>query len=201
MRTSLLPLPLVSLTVWFFGDRIHRRFESIQAQFAEISARVQENLSGVRLVRAYASESREVESFREMNQEYLERNQRLIRVWGVFYPLLAFLSGLAALLALYLGGREVVRGRISLGQFVAFTSLATTLAATLGGSGAQIFLRDTQANTTSLVSQAAVGGNAGNGASSQPTISADGGFTAFSSVSTNLGAAGGNPQIYVRALH
>jgi len=86
------------------------------------------------------------------------------------------------------------------GQFVAFTSLATTLASTLGGSGSQIFLRDTQANTTSLVSQDAVGSSGGNGASSQPTISADGGFVAFSSFSTNLGAAGGNQQIYVRAL-
>ena len=86
------------------------------------------------------------------------------------------------------------------GQVVAFTSLATNLAATLGGSGTQIFLRDTQANTTTLVSQTAVGGNAGNGASSQPTMSANGGFAAFSSVSTNFGAAGGNQQIYVRAL-
>ena len=118
---SLLPLPLVSLTVWFFGDRIHRRFEAIQAQFAELSARVQENLSGVRVIRAFAAEGREVETFREMHQEYLDRNQRLIRVWGVFYPMLGFLSGLAALLALYLGGREVVGGRITLGQFVAFT--------------------------------------------------------------------------------
>ncbi len=118
---SLLPLPLVSLTVWFFGDRIHRRFEAIQAQFAEISARVQENLSGARVIRAFTSEAREVDAFRDMNQEYLARNQRLIQVWGVFYPMLGFLSGLAALLALYLGGREVVRGRITLGQFVAFT--------------------------------------------------------------------------------
>ena len=118
---SLLPLPLVSLTVWFFGERIHRRFERIQQQFAEISARVQENLSGVRVVRAFTREPAEVEAFAEMNREYVERNQRLIRVWGVFYPLLGFLSGLAALLALYLGGREVVRGHISLGSFVAFT--------------------------------------------------------------------------------
>ncbi|MEK7824259.1 MAG: ABC transporter ATP-binding protein [Candidatus Eisenbacteria bacterium] len=118
---SLLPLPLVSLTVWFFGDRIHRRFEAIQAQFADLSARVQENLSGVRVIRAFTGEAREVEAFREMNQEYLVRNQRLIRVWGVFYPVLGFLAGLAALLALYLGGREVVGGRITLGQFVAFT--------------------------------------------------------------------------------
>ena len=118
---SLLPLPLVSLAVWFFGERIHRRFERIQAQFADISARVQETLSGMRVIRAFTREAAEVEAFREMNREYVERNQRLIRVWGVFYPLLGFLSGLAALVALYAGGREVVRGRISLGSFVAFT--------------------------------------------------------------------------------
>jgi len=118
---SLLPLPLVSLTVWFFGDRIHRRFERVQAQFADISARVQENLSGVRVVRAFTREAAEVETFGGMNREYVDRSQRLIQVWGVFHPLLGFLSGLAALLALYLGGREVVRGHISLGSFVAFT--------------------------------------------------------------------------------
>ena len=118
---TLLPLPLVSLTVWFFGDRIHRRFEQIQAQFADISARVQENLSGVRVIRAFTREAREVEVFRGMNHEYLLRNRQLIHVWGVFYPLLGFLSGVAALLALYLGGREVVLGHISLGSFVAFT--------------------------------------------------------------------------------
>jgi ATP-binding cassette, subfamily B, multidrug efflux pump len=118
---SLLPLPFVSLTAWIFGERIHRRFERIQAQFAELSTRVQENLSGVRVIRAFAREHEEVETFHALNVEYLARSERLIRVWGIFYPLLAFLSGLAALLALYLGGREVVHGHISLGQFVAFT--------------------------------------------------------------------------------
>jgi Tol biopolymer transport system component len=86
------------------------------------------------------------------------------------------------------------------GSFVAFTSAASNLAPIPGASGTQIFSRDTQANTTTLVSQTAVGGNAGNGASSQPTMSANGGFVAFSSFSTNLGATGGNQQIYVRAL-
>jgi len=87
------------------------------------------------------------------------------------------------------------------GQYVAFTSLATNLAPIPpGGSGAQIYLRDTQANMTSIVSQTAIGGNAGNGASSQPTMSDNGGFVAYSSLSTNLGALGGNQQIYVRAL-
>jgi ATP-binding cassette subfamily B multidrug efflux pump len=118
---SLLPLPLVSLTVWYFGDRIHRRFEEIQARFSALSARAQENLAGVRVVRAFAREEQELEDFRALNRGYLEHNLQLIHASGLFYPALAFLSGLAALLVLYLGGREVVAGRITLGQFVAFT--------------------------------------------------------------------------------
>lgn len=118
---ALLPLPIMSLSVWFFGDRIHRGFEAVQAQFAQISARVQENLSGVRVVRSFAREDRELEEFASLNQQYLEKNFGLIRTWGFFHPWLAFLSGLAALLALYVGGREVIRGRITLGEFVAFT--------------------------------------------------------------------------------
>ncbi len=85
------------------------------------------------------------------------------------------------------------------GRFVALTSLATTLAPTPGGSGTQIFLRDTQTNTTTLVSQDA-GGNAGDGASSQPTMSAAGGFVAFVSKSTSLVTGVSGQQIYVRAL-
>jgi len=118
---SLLPLPLVSFSVWYFGDRIHRRFEEIQAHFAGLSARVQENLAGVRVVRAFAREAGEIEDFRAINGEYLKKNLGLIRTSGVFYPALGFLSGLAALLGLYLGGREAMAGRITLGQFVAFT--------------------------------------------------------------------------------
>jgi ATP-binding cassette, subfamily B, multidrug efflux pump len=118
---ALLPLPLVSLTVWYFGDRIHHRFEEIQAYFSSLSAHAQENLAGVRVVRAFTREGRELEDFRTLNQGYLERNLQLIHTSGLFYPMLAFLSGLAALLVLYLGGREVVAGRITLGQFVAFT--------------------------------------------------------------------------------
>ncbi|TMQ68998.1 MAG: ABC transporter ATP-binding protein [Candidatus Eisenbacteria bacterium] len=126
---SLLPLPIVTLMVWTFGDQIHRRFESIQGHFAGISARVQENLAGVRVVRSYAREAHEIEAFRVLNEEYARRNLELIRVSnlelirvsGVFHPALAFLSGLAALIALYVGGRDVMTGRITLGQFVAFT--------------------------------------------------------------------------------
>jgi ATP-binding cassette subfamily B protein len=118
---ALLPLPIMSLSVWFFGDRIHRGFEAVQAQFALLSARVQENLSGVRVVRSFAREDRELEEFGTLNRDYLDKNFGLIRHWGFFHPWLAFLSGLAALLALYVGGREVIKGHITLGAFVAFT--------------------------------------------------------------------------------
>ncbi len=119
---SLLPLPFVSLAVGVLGERIHRRFEAIQAHFATISARVQENLAGVRVVRAFARERGELEDFQALNREYLDRNLALISTSGLLNPGLAFLGGLAALLALYLGGRQVVAGHITLGQFVAFTA-------------------------------------------------------------------------------
>jgi ATP-binding cassette subfamily B protein len=82
---------------------------------------VQENLAGVRVVRAFAREGGEMDAFRELNREHLRRNTRLIQTSGLFHPSLGFLSGLAALLGLYLGGREVIAGHITLGEFVAFT--------------------------------------------------------------------------------
>ena len=118
---SLLPLPLVSLAVWLFGERIHRRFEEIQAHFATLSAKVQESLAGVRVVRAFTREDRELAEFGGLNHEYLRKNLALISTSGLLNPALTFLSGLAALLALYFGGRLVVAERITLGQFVAFT--------------------------------------------------------------------------------
>lgn len=118
---SLLPLPLVPLSVWYFGDRIHRRFEQVQQRFAGLSALVQENLAGLRVVRAFAHERRERERFAALNEDYRAENVALIRTSGLFQPSLALLAGLGALIVLWAGGREVMTGRITLGQFVAFT--------------------------------------------------------------------------------
>jgi len=118
---SLLPLPLVSLSVWWFGDRIHRRFERVQERMAELSAHVQENRAGLRVVRAFGVEGRTSERFDALSEDYRGGHLDLIRVSGVFQPSLAFWSGVGALLAIWLGGREVIASRITLGQFVAFT--------------------------------------------------------------------------------
>jgi ATP-binding cassette subfamily B protein len=118
---SLLPLPFISLAMWFFGERIHRGFDRIQEQFARISARAQENLAGIRAVRALAREERETREFHRLCAEHLDRQAALVDLSSLFHPSLALLSGLAALLALYFGGRHVIAREITLGQFVAFT--------------------------------------------------------------------------------
>ncbi len=124
---ALLPLPLVSVSVRVFGQAIHRRFEKIQEQLSEISAVAQEALAGVRVVRAYRQEAAELERFRLANLEYLDRNRGLIKLQGFFYPSMSLFLGLGALLVLWLGSREVIRGRITIGEFVAFNSYLVML--------------------------------------------------------------------------
>ena len=114
------PVPAVTLVVIYFGRRIHDRFERIQAMFSELSARVQENLSGMRVVKAYAQEEAEIAQFRAASQEFVRHNIGLVKLWGMFYPLLQVLIGLAFVIVLWMGGLAVDAGRISLGSFVAF---------------------------------------------------------------------------------
>jgi ATP-binding cassette subfamily B multidrug efflux pump len=119
---ALVSVPLVALAVKYFGGIIHRRFEKIQEAFSEISARVQENLSGVRVIKAFTQEQTEIEEFRRLNQGYIHKNLQLIRVWGLFYPVLGTLLGLGGVFVLWYGGREVIAGRMTLGDFVAFNA-------------------------------------------------------------------------------
>jgi ATP-binding cassette subfamily B protein len=125
---SLVPLPFVSLSVKLFGSAIHKRFEQIQAQLSEVSAVAQESLSGVRVVRAYRQEAAELDRFRLANEEYLRRNRRLIFLQGFFFPSMGFFLGLGSLLVLWLGSREVIGGRMTVGEFVAFNAYLTMLA-------------------------------------------------------------------------
>jgi ATP-binding cassette, subfamily B, multidrug efflux pump len=124
---AFLPLPLASIVIQYFGHKIHDRFERIQAQFSEISARAQENFSGARVIRAYAQEKPETALFEKSNQEYLARSLPLARLTGMLWPTLEIMLGLAIVLVLWLGGREVILNRLSLGQFVAFNTYMVQL--------------------------------------------------------------------------
>ncbi len=117
---AFLPLPIVSVTIQYFGRRIHQRFERIQAMFSDISARAQENFSGVRVIRAYVQEEAEIAAFESANEEYVARSLKLVRLMGMLWPTLELMLGLALVLILWLGGREVLAGRMQIGAFTAF---------------------------------------------------------------------------------
>jgi ATP-binding cassette subfamily B protein len=120
-------MPLVSLTVKFFGQQVHVRFEKIQEFFAQITARAQENFSGVRVVRAYAQEDAEIAAFNELNRQYAERNLSLVRIDAIMRPLMQFLIGMGFVLIIVAGVPAAVRGEISVGEFTVFNMYLTRL--------------------------------------------------------------------------
>jgi ATP-binding cassette subfamily B protein len=124
---GLVPLPFVSISVKYFGTAIHKRFEEIQAQLSDLSAVAQEAFAGVRVVRAYRQENDQIERFARSNEEFVRRNRRLIAVQGFFFPSMTFFLGLGALVIIWYGSREVIGGRLTLGQFVAFFGYLTLL--------------------------------------------------------------------------
>lgn len=113
-------MPLVSLTVKFFGQQVHVRFEKIQEFFSQITARAQENFTGVRVVRAYAQEDAEIAAFNELNRQYAEKNLSLVRIDALMRPLMQFLIGMGFILILWAGVPMAVRGVMTVGQFTVF---------------------------------------------------------------------------------
>src|SRR3954454_15315046 len=120
--TGIAALPLLLLPaigIWM-GRRIHERFEAVQEHFGDLTTLAQENLAGVRVVRAYRQETSEISRFDRMNDEYLEKNMRLARLYGAMHPSFVLLAGVGMVTVLWLGGALTIRGAISVGSFVAF---------------------------------------------------------------------------------
>ena len=124
---ALLPLPVVSVAVKWFGSAIYRHSEKIQEQLSHLSAVVQEALAGVRVVRAYRREQFEIDRFRIANVEYVARSQALIQLQGAFHPSLALFLGLSSLVVLWIGSQYVIGGRMTVGEFVAFNAYVVML--------------------------------------------------------------------------
>ena len=123
---AFIPLPIVSIVIQYFGRKIHERFERIQAMFSDISARAQENFSGVRIIRAYAQEQSEIAGFETANREYIARSLKLVRLMGMLWPTLETMLGFAVVLVLWIGGREVINGLTTV-QLRSFLGTTTTL--------------------------------------------------------------------------
>jgi ATP-binding cassette, subfamily B, multidrug efflux pump len=125
---SIVLMPLVSLTFWLIGTRVHVKFERLQAQFAEMSTTAQENFSGIRVVKAFSQENAEIARFAGVNEEYVRRAINLRRMDGLIWPTMSFILGLAVLATLYVGGQDAIEGRMSLGQLVQFVAYLNLLA-------------------------------------------------------------------------
>lgn len=117
---SLLPLPFLSLVVFRISSRLHKGFEIIQARFSSMTTRVQENFSGIRVVKAFVREDHEVDRFEDENREYYKQNLAMAKLMGLFHPSMRLFSGMAVIIVLYFGGQAVLAGRVSLGALVAF---------------------------------------------------------------------------------
>jgi ATP-binding cassette subfamily B protein len=130
-----IPIPLVSFTVSFFGHQTHERFRTVQEKFSDLSSHVQESLSSIRILRAYAQANAEVERFQKTNQQYVGESLKLIGVWTRFYPIMEFLIGLTYLIVMWFGGREVIAGHITVGAFVMFMTYMAILTWPMIGLG------------------------------------------------------------------
>lgn len=119
---ALIPLPFLSLTVAFFGQMIRKRFESVQESFSELTERVRENISGIRVVKFFVQEEPEKGRFLESSRDYYDKNMELVKVWGAFFPIIMFIASLSQGITFLAGGKMVIFGNVSLGEYVAFTS-------------------------------------------------------------------------------
>jgi ATP-binding cassette subfamily B protein len=117
---GLLPLPILSFAVHRVGSLIHKRYEEIQEQYGTLTARTQESISGIRVIKAYLREQYETAVFRELSEEYMRRNMRMVRIQSLFMPMIGILVGFSVILIIWLGGKEVIAGALTLGELTQF---------------------------------------------------------------------------------
>jgi ATP-binding cassette subfamily B protein len=119
---AIIPLPLLAVVSTFFGRIIHKRFKRVQAAFSNLTDTVEESISGARLIKSYGIEGLRNDTLNEKSDNYVQENIKLIKVWGMFFPLIQMLSMLGSVLATFFGGQMVVLGQLTLGEYVTFTS-------------------------------------------------------------------------------
>lgn len=137
---SLLPMALVSIIVLKFSREIRQRFESVQRQLSEISSMVHENIAGIRVIQVYVQEENELNRFKKLNHQLINKNLELTKISGAFFPLMVFTTGIATALVLWIGGREVIRGQLTLGSYVAFNGYLAMLTWPMAAIGFMINL-------------------------------------------------------------
>ena len=132
---TIIPLPVITLIVLFFGSFLGDRFKEVQDRYSDLSARIQESLSGIRVIKTFNREKSALENFHSDNDRYLKANISLVKIWGLMHPVVGFLTGLTACLLLFFGGRQVIMGKLLPGDFVAVMSYLGMMAWPMIGAG------------------------------------------------------------------
>lgn len=117
---AVIPIPLISYVVYKIGKSINNKFEQVQEQFSALTTKAQENLSGIKVVKAYVREESEIESFKEMSEDYMTKNLTLAKVQSFSFPLMFLLTGFSVIVVLYVGGNKIINGELTIGQLTAF---------------------------------------------------------------------------------
>ncbi|MDD4310411.1 MAG: ABC transporter ATP-binding protein, partial [Candidatus Cloacimonetes bacterium] len=117
---AVLPMPILTITIRYFGKKMHSRFAAVQESFATMSGRVQESISGIRIIKAFVQENSELKKMDEVSQDFVKQNMGLAKIAGVFHPFMGFVVSISMIITLFFGGRSVIRGEISIGGFIAF---------------------------------------------------------------------------------
>lgn len=128
-------LPLLTVTVLLIGKQVHRRYRKIQEHLARISAFVQENLSGIRVIASFVQEKNQIDSFDDLNRDFIRKNMSMVKAWGLFFPVLSLIGGGVLVLIILAGGRRVINGQLTLGTLVAFVAYLEMLVWPMIGLG------------------------------------------------------------------
>lgn len=118
---AIIPMPLLSITIGYFGKKMHKRFGKVQEAFATMSGAVQESISGIRVVKAFGQEKSEIRKVDEVSWDYVRQNISMAKISGIFHPFMSFVIGSSMIITLFFGGRAAIRGEVSIGQFIAFS--------------------------------------------------------------------------------
>jgi len=124
---SLLPLPLLSILVYKVGKVIHEKYTLIQEKFSDLTTKAQENFSGIRVVKSYVREEGEINEFKKLSNEYLQRNMSMIRYQAIIHPILFLITGLSIIIVIWLGGYKVIAKELNLGEITAFIAYLNIL--------------------------------------------------------------------------
>jgi ATP-binding cassette subfamily B multidrug efflux pump len=117
---SIIPIPLISYFVYRVGKSINYKFEKVQKQFADMTTRAQENLSGIKVIKSYVREKSEIQSFGDESQDYKKKNMSLALVQSFSFPMMFLLTGVSVVIVLFIGGNKVINGTLTLGELTAF---------------------------------------------------------------------------------